>query len=255
MTSCNTVKNYYQVYKTDSETVKQNATNELSFEDANCKITYNLWSNHGNAGFSFYNKTNETIYLQLDDSFYVINGYAYDYFQNRTYINSSNSASSITSSSSATLWSKLTITNFASKTIVSNQSNGTETQESRTIAIPAKTTKSISEFDINQKVFRDCDMLRFPSKNQNPTKSFTKESTPINFYNTITYKLGDKTQKIKNDFYVSSITNYNENAIVKVEKNSFCNQKNGGIINVFTQSASDKFYVKYIKGQTDNWKY
>jgi hypothetical protein len=255
LTSCNTVKNYYQVYKTDSETVKQNSANELSFEDTNCKITYNLWSNFGNAGFSFYNKTNETIYLQLDESFYVINGYAYDYFQNRTFISSSNSASSTTNSSSATLWSKLTISSYASNTIVSNNSSGIETQEPKTIAIPPKTSKAISEFDINQKLFRDCDLLRFPSKTQNATKAFSKETTPINFYNSITYKVGDKTLKLKNDFYVSSITNYSEKAILKIEKKTFCNQKNGGITKVFIESTPDKFYIKYVKAQTDTWKY
>ncbi|MGV9003269.1 hypothetical protein [Flavobacterium sp.] len=255
LTSCSTVKNYYQVYKTDSETVKQNSTNELSFEDTNCKITYNLWSNFGNAGFSFYNKTSEAIYLELDESFYVINGFAYDYFQNRTYITSSNLASSATNSTSATLWNKLSTTNYASNTIISNNTSGIETQEPRTITIPPKTSKTISEFDINQKLFRDCDLSRYPDKNQISTKSFTKETTPINFYNIITYKLGEKIQKIKNDFYVSSITNYNEKTILKQEKNTFCNQKNGRIINVFTQSASDKFYVKYIKSETDIWKY
>lgn len=255
MMSCNTVKNYYQVYQTNSKTVQLKDNNALVFEDNNCRISYNLWGKYGNAGFSFYNKTNETITLLLDDSFYVINGNAYDYFQNRIFSNSSNSSSSTTSSSSVTLWSRLTVSNFASNTLVANTASGVERIEPRTIAIPANTSKTISEFDINQTIFRDCDLLRFPSSKQTSSKSFSEETTPIKFYNSIAYKMGDKVNKVKNDFYVSNITNIAEKDILKDVKNNFCGQKNGSIQKVFKESGPDKFYITYVKSQADVWKY
>lgn len=255
MMSCNTVSTYYQVFKTNSKTVQLKDNNALVFEDSSCKISYNLWGKYGNAGFSFYNKTNETIYLLLDDSFYVINGNAYDYFQNRIFSNSSNASSTATSSSSQTLWSKITLTNFASNTVTANNTSGVEIIEQKTIAIPANTSKTISEFDINQTTFRDCDLIRYPSSKQISSKSFTEENTPIKFYNSITYKQGDKISKVKNDFYVSNITNIAEKDILKYEKNDFCNQKNISRYKVFKESTPDKFYTTYIKSQTDNWKY
>ncbi len=252
--SCNTVKTYYQVYNTESETVKSSG-NSIFFEDANCIISYNLWSENGNAGFSFYNKTDEVIYLQLDQSFYVINGNAYDYFQNRVFVNSSNSTTVSSNTSGYSLLGRLSYTSLNSKTVSSHQSNGVETTEAKVIAIPPKTTKSISEFNINVTVFRDCDLLRFPSSKQISNKSFSKENSPLKFYNSISYKIGDKLNKVKNDFYVSGITNIASSDAFKQEKNAFCNQKGGGTIDVFKDSAPNKFYVIYTKSQADTWKY
>lgn len=252
--SCNTVKTYYQVYNTESETVKSSG-NSIFFEDANCIISYNLWSENGNAGFSFYNKTEELIYLQLDQSFYVINGNAYDYYQNRVFISSSNSATVSSNTSGYSLLGRLSYTSLNSKTVTSHQSKGLEITEAKVIAIPSKTTKSISEFNINETIFRDCDLLRFPSSKQVSQKSFNKENSPLKFYNSISYKIGDKINKVKNDFYVSGITNIASSDAFKQEKNAFCNQKGGGTIDVFKEIAPNKFYIIYTKTQADTWKY
>ena len=255
LVSCNTVSTFYQVYKTKSETVKSLNANTLVFEDANCKITYNLWANHGNAGFGFYNKTNETIYLLLDESFYIINDNAYDYYQNRIFSNTTNSTLVTTKTSGFSSLGRLSLSAYTSNTLSSNSTSGEQRIESKQIAIPSKTTKTISEFDINQTVFRDCDLLRYPSSKQTSTKVFSQESTPLKFYNTITYKLGDKINKVKNDFYVSDITNISEKDILTQQKNDFCNQRGGGTISVFKDNTPEKFYLTYTKVQTDTWKY
>jgi hypothetical protein len=227
----------------------------MVFEDTNCKISYNLWSNKGNAGFSFFNKTNEVIFLQLDESFYVINGNAYDYYQNRIFLSSSNTATKTTKTSGYSQLGLLSLATYATNTVATNSTNGIETIEAKIIAIPPKTSKTVSEFDINQTLFRDCDLLRFPSSKQTSTKSFSDETTPLKFYNTISYKVGDKVNKVKNDFYVSEISNFAEKDIINKQKKQFCNQKYGEIINVFKDNTPDKFYVTYIKLQTDSWKY
>lgn len=254
LVSCNSVSTYYQVYKTKSETVKPSG-NTIVFEDTNCKISYNLWANNGNAGFSFFNKTNELIVLQLDESFYVINGNAYDYYQNRIFSSSSNTAIKTTKTTGFSQLGWLSLSAYATNTIATNNTSGIETIESKTIAIPPKTSKTVSEFDINQTLFRDCDLLRFPSSKQTSSKSFSDETTPLKFYNTITYKMGDKVNKVKNDFYVSEISNYAENDIIKKERKQFCNQKSFEIINVFKDSTPDRFYLSYKKTVNDSWKY
>lgn len=252
--SCNTVKTYYQVYKTESETVKPNG-NTIAFEDANCTISYNLWAENGNAGFSFYNKTDEVVYLLLDQSFYVINGNAYDYYQNRVFISSSNSTTVTSQTSGVSLLGRLSLTSLSSSTVASNHSNGVETHEAKIIAIPPKSTKTVSEFNINQTIFRDCDLLRFPTAKQESNKLFSKENSPLKFYNSISYKIGEKVNKVKNDFYVSAIKNISSKDAYKYEKNAFCNQKGGGTISVFTDSAPNKFYLTYTKTQADTWRY
>jgi hypothetical protein len=255
--SCNPTKTYFQIYKTKSETVKKTNNNSIAFEDNNCRIEYNLWENNGNAGFSFFNKTNETVYLLLDESFYVINGNAYDYYQNRVFINTISSATQQSSSLGYGKIGFLSITNYASKSIINNSSNGVEVIESKIIAIPSKASKTISEFKINETVYRDCDMLRFPSSKQISMKSFSENASPLKFYNSICYRIGQQETKVKirNDFFVSEITNLAENEVMVIERNKFCDQKGGTPVKVFEESNPNNFYVRYSKTQMDTWKY
>jgi len=57
---------YIQVYK--ATPTKELTTNEYSliYEDNNCKVSYNLWAEGGNIGFSFYNKTDQNIFLNME---------------------------------------------------------------------------------------------------------------------------------------------------------------------------------------------
>ena len=260
--SCQTSNTFYQVYKTKSETVKQSGNNTIAFEDNNCKIEYNLWQNNGNAGFSFFNKSNEVIYLLLNESFYVINGNAYDYYQNRVFINSNTTTSQATSAVGISSFGNsrlglLPVSSYRSKTVSNNSTNGIEITESKILAIPPGTSKSVSEFNINQTLYRDCDLLRFPSSKQTSTKSFSESSTPLKFYNSIIYRIGEKETriKVKNDFYVSEVTNLSEAKMIVFEKNTFCDQKGGVSVRTFKDSSPDKFYVTYSKSQYDTWKY
>jgi hypothetical protein len=262
LVSCKTSTTFYQVYKTKSETVKQSSNNTIAFEDSNCKIEYNLWENNGNAGFSFFNKSNEVIYLLLNDSFYVINGNAYDYYQNRVFVNSHTTTSQATSAVGFSTFGNsrlglLPISTYGSKTISNNATNGIEITESKILAIPPGTSKSVSEFNINQTLYRDCDLLRYPSSKQTSSKSFSESSTPLKFYNSISYKIGEKETriKVKNDFYVSEVTNLSEAEMMVFEKNKFCDQKGGASVRTFKDSSPDKFYVTYSKSQYDTWKY
>ncbi len=255
LVSCKSVGTYYyQVYKTKSDTVKS-VENAMVFEDVNCKISYNLWAEKGNAGFSFYNKTTEVIYLQLDESFYVLNGKAFDYYQNRIFSNSSNSALKTTKTSGFSQIGWLTLSAYTSNTLSTNNTSGIEVVEAKTIAIPPKTTKIVSEFNINQTLIRDCDLLRFPTSRQTSVKPYTEATSPFLFYNLISYKIGDKKTTVKNDFYVSEIKNIADKDAYRQEKNAFCNQRGGTYVNVFKESGPDRFYISYSKSPNDNWKY
>lgn len=254
LVSCNTVKTYYQVYKTQSKTVKSDGSN-VAFEDSNCKINYNLWAESGNAGFTFYNKTTEVIHLQLDQSFYVINDKAYDYYQNRIFIDTNNLATKTSNTVGFSQLGWLSVTSSSTNTILNNKTNGVETIEAKIVAIPPKTSKTISEFKINQSLFRDCDLLRYPSTKQTSTKSFSEQSSPIRFYNTVAYKIGEKINIVNNDFYVSEITNISSKDAISKEKDTFCDQKGGGFVNVFKGISPNKFYITYTKTKLDKWKY
>ena len=87
---------YYQMYEVKPTKNTAPINDELVYEDSNCKISYNFWSNGGNAGFRFYNKTNDDIYLLLDKSNFILNGVAYDYYKNREYTTSKGTSMSTT---------------------------------------------------------------------------------------------------------------------------------------------------------------
>lgn len=80
------VTNYYQVYKTNAEygIIEKN---KIVFEDNNCSVYYNLWTEGGNVGFSIYNKTESDLTVYLNKTFYVLNGVAYEYFKTEHFQN------------------------------------------------------------------------------------------------------------------------------------------------------------------------
>src|SRR6056297_3106064 len=95
LTSCASTT-FYQVYQTEMSEDLTKKDNSLVYEDENARVLYNLWEDGGNIGFQFYNKTEDPLYLHLNQSFFVLNDVAYDYYRDRviTYSNSSEIAAS-----------------------------------------------------------------------------------------------------------------------------------------------------------------
>ena len=156
---------YYQVYKVAPVQKTVQEGNLIVFEDENCKIYYNLFTDGGDAGFRFFNKTDKNIYLNLEDSFFVLNGISYDYYKNRTFTESKNSgiASATTASFSKQVTGfnilDLLQTNSASVSKTSNVLNSSgfsvATQEEKFVIIPSKTSKIILEYNITDVLYRD----------------------------------------------------------------------------------------------------
>jgi len=249
---------YYQVYKTESASVKPVAQDRISYEDNDCRIDYNLWKDRGNAGFTFYNKTNEVIHVHLEESFYVLNGHAYDYYQNRIYSDGSNVITKVTRGMgvSGIGASGLGWMTMYSNSTVSNAQHSVSVVENAIISIPPKTSKTITEFDINQTLYRDCDLWLYPSRRQVKGKTFTATTSPLQFYNRISYTAGTATQRttVNNDFYVSEITNYPESELFKNADKAFCGQKDYSAAKTFKDSAPNWFYLRY-NSDSDYWKH
>jgi len=246
---------YYQVCKTQSETVRPKG-DVISYEDSQCRIDYNLWAEYGDAGFTFYNKTGEVIHLYLDESFYVLNDVAHDYYQNRTFTDGSTSTTTATSAMGFGGYGRFGVVSAYAKSVVSGKTSAVAITEARMISIPPQTAKRISEFDISQSLYRDCSLLRYPSPRKVATKSFDSTSTPLRFYNTISYGIGSSEKRtiVKNDFYVSEITNYPDKEMYKTISNEFCGEKDYNRLRVFKDMQPDRFFIKYAKGQ-GGWKH
>src|SRR5690554_7809005 len=81
LSSCTTT--FYQVYKAKPIDNLTTSDSSLVYEDENCMVSYNLWDDGGNVGFKFYNKTDQDIFVNLEESFFIVNGVANDYYKDR----------------------------------------------------------------------------------------------------------------------------------------------------------------------------
>lgn len=241
LTSC-AVNEYYQVYKTTSLEAKETPEN-IVFEDANCEIYYNLWSDGGDPGFDIFNKSDSDITIMLSKSFFILNGVAYEYFQNRIFSKSINSSATIASNYYPVNFNvhKVSGTNGASLS--------TAFIEKSDLTIPAKTKVRISEFHISTTRIVNCDLSKFPTKKTMKTLYFNEENSPIVFYNLITYSTPNDTLRIENNFFVNEITNYPASYMFTTIDTSFCGKELEEPINVFINPDADKFYIKYFKSK------
>jgi hypothetical protein len=265
LSSC-AIKNFYQVYQVQTTPDIVSQQSQLVYEDENCIVSYNLWGNGGNIGFQFYNKTDKDILLNLGESFFILNGVAFDYYKNRVFTQSASSGASNSRSNSATRaimgvnYSNLLQTNVNQTTVnstsVTSSGYSVAYSESKILCIPSKTARKVSEYDINNALYRDCDLLKYPSANQIKSKSFSKSDSPLVFSNLIAYAVGDSSnfKRFENEFFVSEITNFSESAMMKSGYAVFCGQKSISTLKSFKNISPDKFYIKYVKG-ADTWKH
>lgn len=263
MSSCATTS-FYQVYNVKPIEESITNTDELFFEDENCKISYNLWANGGNIGFNFYNKTDNNIYVKLNESNFILNGFAYDYFKNRTFTTSeSKSASTSNTSTGSVAVTGINVYNNIQTNQVKSSSSANlgssvgyavSIKEDSIICIPPKTTKRISEYSISNTLIRNCDLLKYPRRKEIKTKSYTSEKSPIVFSNRITYEINGNSKLVENDFFVSEITNYPESEFFESKYDEYCGQKSSVQTKYYKFYDIDKFYIKYSKG-TDYWKH
>lgn len=248
-TSC---VSYVQVYKTAPSDKLVLKNNLLVFEDENCKVSYNLWDAGGNVGFQFFNKTDKNIYLNKEESFFILNGVSYNYYKNRVFTNSTNLG---TASSHSTASSKTVISRSATNTtgIITSSGFSVSYNEEKIVCIPSKTSKMISEYTINESLYRDCDLFKYPMKikMQIKSKTFSKEQSPFIFSNRIAYSI-EKTSnlvQIENEFYVTEITNYPEREICESKHDEYCGQRGTSVNKYYKNVSPDMFYINYSKRQ------
>lgn len=258
LTSCMSTS-YFQVYKatpTEKLIVKDNL---LVYEDENCKVSYNLWEEGGNIGFRFYNKTNKNIYLNLEESFFILNGISYNYYRSRVFTNSTSSGATVSRGTSASKsviglnYLDLLQTNRISATntadMMASSGFSVSFNEEKIVHIPSKTSKIITEYNINKSLFRDCDLLRHPTKGEIKSKTFSKAQSPLVFSNRIAYSIGRSNDLIKfeNEFYVTEISNYPESEMFESKYNEYCGEKSETKTKYFKNVSANKFYIKYTK--------
>lgn len=240
--SCRSV--FYQVYKAEPVNGKIDSLT-IKFEDFNCVISYNLWGEGGNAGFNIYNKTSKDLIILTDKSFFVINGIVNDYFKNRTFVHSIHAGSSV-SYSSCPYWQN-TNTRITNNTSSSSSISYTEAPR---IIIPPNTSKNISEFIVSKSRINSCDLIKYPRKRETiKTIKYDKSSSPLVFYNIITYIFNSDTNRIENKFFITGLTNMIKSDVFEDLYIKECDWVTEKKAKVAKFNSPQLFYVKYLKSQ------
>lgn len=234
---------FFQVYKTTPENGKLN-DNDITFEDDNCKVIYNLWQDGGDIGFTIYNNSDNDLVLNMDKSFFILNGIAYDYYQNRVFTKTTNVGATLTYNSYP-YW----YYNTTKVTGTTSTAFGTSYTENTSLTIPTKTSKSINEYHIVRNFYSSCDLYKYPSKNNIKSLTFNEGHSPFVFYNIISYTINGTTKRMENKFYVSEITNIPEGEMYKSVHKTNCGEKSANTVRVFKNKSPNKFYFKYVKGK------
>lgn len=233
LSSC-AVSNYYQLFTASSDGGKFENKN-IVFNDANCTVSYNLWSDGGNIGFNIYNKTDNDLELDLTKTFFVYNGVSYEYFQNRTFTKSSGSTSTQTYSYYRFITNSNTSINGVSTSVI----------EKPMLTIPPKTSINVADFNIVNTRFISCDLTRYPTSRTIKTMVYNKANSPINFYNIISYTIKGETNRFENRFYIDEITNYPSNMMFNIVDTNICGGRLSPYVSVLKFSSPNKFYFKY----------
>lgn len=238
ISSCAT--SYYQLHKVKPVFKSASEDGSIMYEDENCQVSYNLWAEGGNIGFDFYNKSSENIEINLKKSFFILNGYANDYYKNRVY--TSARSNGVVTSNKAVGVSSL------------NASNSISMAEDSVIIIPTGTKKQVSEYAISSKVYRSCDLLRFPMGKDKQSLTFDSENSPLKFSNRIYYSKNGVGKEIRNEFFVSEITNYPSTQFYEYRSNETCKGNLASKTKQFKYINENSFYIKYTKtGETDRY--
>jgi hypothetical protein len=238
------INNYYQVFKVIPEkgTIMKD---RIIFEDQNCMVFYNFWTEDGgNVGFSIYNKTEQDLILDFTQTFFILNGVAYDYYQNSSITRTSMSGTTLSSISYPYYYYPWVRTPVKYSGTSSTSYSNTYVEKPQLI-VPPNTQRTVSQFRVANYRYLNCDLLKAPSPKRVKTIKFEKSSSPYVFYNLITYKIGKDSVRMENRFFVAEICNKPESQMVISVDTNACGKSLSFPEKIFKDVTPDKFYFRY----------
>ena len=249
---------FYQVYEVKSNALKQ-SDNSLVYENEDLKVLYNLWGAGGTMNFIVQNKTDRDLFLDMGQSFFIFNGEASDYFQNREYTNTVSMATSASYgvslfSTTAGFWPNTYLVPGTQSLIakaMKGSSKSVTTKEMEIVCVPANSFKTINGQTMSQQYHVTCNKkVDYPSESA-VVATYNEASSPSKFRNRISYSFdenGSDLRQIENDFYLSGITNYSKKAATeKVKEKVGCSETFSRKTYYFKIGGPNKFYKSYNK--------
>lgn len=237
---------YYQVYQTNPYKTSQCELKDgkLCHDAGNCMVRYNFFDENGDAGFWFTNNTDSVVYVNLAETFFILNGNANDYYQARGWTTTKSSTITISKKEKGKKKSKTENTEGTS----TSEMKASQVTERAVVMIPPHSTKYFSEFRIATREMELCGIKDTPKRSKPLGLSFTEDNTPLTFGNYVTYTIGAKGKKnhISDNFFVSEIINVNGAAMFEsVRAIDACGKESGEKVERIRYSTPDRFYVTY----------
>ena len=267
---------YQQIATLSSENVTLKNDGSYAYEDGIMTIEYDFWAESGQFQFIVTNNSDDDIYLNLAESYFVDNGYAHDYYQARTYVYTSRSVNSYGSTASAAVVGAASVSAGvagqgvyggvvgAAATVAASKGYGTsksysvasekgasvEFAEKSIVCIPSHSYKVFEEFSVATSVFRECGFVRDPSKKEKSVREYDAYTSPKVIENRLVFNMGDVTIPVTNIFYVSQYQNISTEDATEYVKVERCDGYKKDVT-VHKLSANNKFYITYSKN--DLW--
>ena len=253
-------QNFYQVYTMDSNDLKMQ-DNSLLFENADCQVSYNFWSDGGYVSFAFKNKPDKDIFINMNESFLVVNGNAHNYFEAKTYTYGSAYATTtgygeslgVSLSGNTGIWSNKQYTASAgvAASVQSRSAimNTVSRKEQEIVCIPANSFKTFSKFCLSPVIYQKCvKKVDFPSSRASLAK-FDSNNSPIIMNNRLTYgfKNDAMDKHIDNVFWLGEIENFSEKSAIEKSNEKGCYDLVSREIRHFKIGKPSQFYRHYQK--------
>lgn len=252
-------KEFYQVYTLESKdlTIQDNS---LMFENSDCKVSYNFWSEGGVVSFAFMNKTDKDIFINMKESFLIINGNAHDYFEGKTYSIGSTLTTttgygeklSVSLSGNAGIWANKAYTTVEESKTVSLKSvlmNTISKQEQEIVCIPAKSYKVFSKFCISPDIYQKCEKkIDYPSI-RSLLSRFDSTNSPLKMNNRLTYgfKNDNMDKHIDNVIWIGEIENFSKKGAIEKKNEKGCYAEYPITVKLFKIGSPTQFYRCFSK--------
>lgn len=252
--SCNKI--FYQVYTMASDNLIMK-DNSMVYENEDCQVSYNLWSDGGLVSFAFRNKTDKDIFINLNESFLVVNGNAHNYFEDKTYTCTSvfsttyGESLGVNLSGKDAIWSNYLYTGSVNKATMKTTNTsvlGSITmKEQEIICIPAHSYKKIAKFRIQPDYFQKCDeKIDYPSVEASLI-AYSQDNSPIIMNNRLVYgfRQDNMDKHLDNIFWLSEIKNYSQKAAIEDRKEKGCYDLESKKVKYFKIGTPSQFYRIY----------
>lgn len=251
--------NYFQVYDIQSSDVTMK-DGVYAYDNADCRITYNMWSEGGNVSFMVQNKTDKNLYIVMPKSFFILNGVANDYYSETTYSRAVTNSTQLSAArqvsvggflSNGLAWYPAHIARVYGASVGSSLTESITTRESPLVCVPPMSSKLIFGFNISDHIYKDCDNYKFnyPSR-VSPSITYSENETPIKFRNRIAYSFDEESKDVKyidNSFWMTTLQNYSNKAAMEKMKYEECETNRNLKVKSFTMSSPNRFYNTYLK--------